>query len=356
MGLLVINNDNQRNRLKYIVICSIVLILIASLRSPEWMTDTYGIDTQDYKDMFESTFNMEWNDFWQTFYMRYFMGDGDFDVGYYALNKLISIFTHEFWLFSIFANLLFFVPFGIILYRYTSNVRQIMFAFIFYVSLVQIFLLAGARQMFSVGFDLMAFLAVIDKKWLRATICFILGMTIHLSSILFLPPLFMVWYNAKPQTMKILHAISFLLFPLVLVFSNQLIVFMGDFVGMDKYASYGKKDIQGGSETFIFLIECMSLFSLLVIKKKELLVNYSIRSIYVMAPLLTFFAPLIITDGSMMRISLYYHLFLAFLMPYSIDCIRKKNEQNLIYFIAITALSALSLSGVGIQYYFFWQV
>ncbi len=75
-----------------------------------------------------------------------------------------------------------------------------------------------------------------------------------------------------------------------------------------------------------------------------------------MAPLLTFFAPLIISNGSMIRISLYFHLFLALLVPYAIDCAFAKKDSGIVYAAAIGALSLLTLAGGGIRYYFFWQV
>jgi len=344
------------NRRWYIILSSFVLLLVAALRSPEYMTNTYNIDTLNYRGYFEQAFDMDWNEFQRLFYLRYITGADENDVGFLALNKLISLFTHEFWLYSLIADLIFFVPFGIILYRFCTRTSQIMFTFIFYISLVQIFFLGGARQMFSLGFDLMALLAVIDKKRIRAIIFFLIGLTIHFSSLLFALPLLAIWYDLKPRTLKTLHAVCFVVFPVVLMFPNQMIQFMGNTVGMEKYAEYGAIAVQGGSETFIFLIELLSLFCLLSIKRNDLANSQTLRYFYVMAPLLTFFAPLIISNGSMIRISLYYHLFLTLLVPFAIDCAFGKKNSGAVYAIAIGALSFLTLSGGGITYYFFWQV
>lgn len=356
LGLFFSSNDTPRGRRNYIIVCSAILMLVAALRSPEWMTDTYHIDTLNYKDMFESTFDMGWSEFWQTFYLRYFSGADENDVGFIALNKIIGIFTHEFWMFSLIADLIFFVPFGIILYRYCSRVRQIMFAFIFYIALIQVFFLGGARQMFSIGFDMMALLAVIDRRRIRAIILFLVGVSIHFSSLLFAIPLLAIWFNIKPSLLKNIHVICFALFPIVLAFPNQMIQFMGNTVGMEKYSDYGTRAIQGGSETFIFLIELLSLFCLVAIKRRDLVSSQKIRTFYVMAPLLTLLAPLIISNGTMIRISLYYHLFLALLVPFAIDCAFGTKNNGVVYVIAIGALSALSLAGGGMTYYFFWQI
>ena len=355
LGLILEKNDNKRNRLYYIILSSVVLIFIAALRSPEWMTQKYSIDTLNYKGYFEDTFDMDWDEFWQSFYMRYFMGFGDNDVGFIALNRMVSLFTHEFWVFSMVANLLFFVPFGIILYRYTEYIQQVMFAYIFYIALVQVFLWAGARQIFSLGFDLMALLSIIDRNRIRTVIFFLIGVTIHFSSLLFMVPLFMIWYGVNPRTLKILHATCIVLFPVVLMSPNEMIVFMGNSMGIEKYADYGKGAVQGGATTFVFLIEALSLFCLLTIKRKDLIANPNIQSFYVMAPLFTLLAPLIMSNGTMIRISLYYHIFLILLVPYAIDCAVRKKNSSIFYAGVIGALSALSLAGGGMTYFFFWQ-
>lgn len=355
-GLLLSINDNKKNRIIYIVFCSIVLILVASLRSPEWMTDTYKIDTLNYQRYFENTFDLGWEDIYQRFFLRYYIGEGDFDIGFVAINKLISLITHEFWQYSLILDLLFFVPFGIILYRYSTKMGQIMFAYVFYISLVQIFLLGGSRQIFSLGFDLMALLAIFDKKRLMAILFFVFGITIHFSSLIFALPLIVIWLDVKPDFLKFIHALCFLLFPMVLMFPNEIIQFMGDMVGVEKYANYGSKVIQGGAETFILMIELLSLFFLFAIKRKDMKDNRILRNFYVMIPFFTIFAPLVISNGSMIRISLYYHLFITLLVPYAIDCSFSKQSRSIGYVVAIASLSFLALMGGGIRYYFFWQV
>lgn len=355
-GLLLSSKDTKHNKLIYIVLCSIVLLFVASMRSPEWMTYTYGIDTLSYKNAFENTFYMSWDEFWVSVYERYWLREGENDVGFLALNKLIGLFTHEFSIFSLLADLLFFVPFGMLLYRYCSNILQVMFGFVFYIALIQVFFLGGGRQMFALGFDLMALIAMIDKKRLWTAVFLLMAISIHFSSILFLVPLLMVWYNFSSKTLKWMHLAAFLVFPIVFLFPNQLIVFMGESVGLEKYANYGRGAIQGGTTTFIFLIEMLSLFCLVTIRKRNLIHNATIKLFYTMAPLLTFFAPLIRSNGSMIRISLYYHIFLVFLVPFAIDCMAKRRDRNIIYFIAIGALAFLTVSGGGMRYYFYWQM
>lgn len=356
LGLLLSTNDNDKNRRLYIVLCSVVLLFVAAMRSPEWMTSTYHIDTFLYQSLFEDTIDSGWGGFWANVYSRYWLHEGDNDVGYLALQLIIGLFTHSFFIFSLVADLLFFVPFGVILYRYSTSIRQIIFAYVFYIALVQVFLLGGARQIFAIGFDMMAFLAIADRKTWRAIIFLLLGASIHFSSFLFVIPLLMIRFAPNPRTLKLLHLVCFLAFPIVLLFPNQIIVFMGEAVGMEKYANYGNQEIRGGATTFIILIELLSLFCFIAIKRKDLEKKDNRRLLYVMTPFMTLLAPLIHADGAMIRVSLYYHLFLTLLVPYAIDCLFNERSRRIAYFIAIGALAFMVLSGGGTRYYFFWQV
>lgn len=355
LGLLLSVNDSKRNRSVYIIICSVVFLLIGSLRSPEWMTMQYRIDTAVYKSLFESFSEVSWQECWDMAVHRYGSG-GDDDIGFVVLNKLVSYVTNDYTIYSILTELLFFIPFGLILYRFSTSIRQLIFAFVFYVSLIQVFILGGARQMFSIGLDMLALLSVVDRKKWRAIIFFLLGVTIHFSSFLFLIPLLMVWFDVNPRILKWAHILCFVLFPIVLAFPNQIIVFMGEAAGVEKYANYGTGEIQGGATTFIILIELLSLFCFLAIKRTDLKINKNMRLFYVMTPLMTLLAPLIHSNGSMIRISLYYHLFLSLLVPYAIDCMFGKESRRIVYAITIGALAFLALQGGGTRYYFFWQV
>lgn len=355
LGLLLGNNDTAKNRKWYIIICSAVLLFVAAFRSAEWMTFQYQIDTLNYKEYFERSFDMDWSELWSLILGRYVGMNEDFDIGFIGLEKIIGLFTSDFYIYSFLADLLFFVPFGIILYRYCTSIKQVIFAFVFYIALIQTLLWGGARQVFSIGFDLMAFLSITDRKRILTIIFLLLGVSIHFSSLLFVAPLMMIWLNTNPRILKMLHAICFLLFPVVLMMPNEIIVFMGNASGLEKYADYGGHAIQGGATTFIVLIEFLSLFSLFSIKQHYLASNKAIHDVYVMAPLFTLLAPLIHANGSMTRIALYYYLFLSVLVPYAIDCMFKGSTRNMVYTITIGVLSLLVISNGGMTYLFYWQ-
>lgn len=356
LGLMFGSKDTLRNRKWYIILCCAVLMFVAAMRSPEFMTYRYNIDTLKYKGYFEQASDMGWSEFLRAVVLRYAGFDNDADVGFIGLQKLISLLTDDFNIYSLIADLLFFVPFGIILYRYTTSMKQIIFAFVFYISLVQVYFFGGARQIFAMGFDLMALLAIMDRKKLLTVLFFLLGVSIHFSSFLFAVPLLMMWFKTNPGVLKLIHIVCFALFPIVYMFPNEIIVFMGEASGLEKYAQYGEGAIRGGANIFIALIELLSLFCLFAIRRKDIAASKTLQSFYVMAPPFTLLAPLIRANGSMTRISLYYYLFLAILVPYAIDCLFRKGDNSIAYMLAIGALSLLTVSDGGMTYYFYWQV
>ena len=355
LGLLLGSNDSKKKRLCYIVICSFVFVFIGSMRSPEWMEMQYGIDTMAYNEMYARAQDMSWSEIWFDFKLRYFVGNGDFDIGYTALSKLIGYITDEYCFFSMLADLIFFIALGIMLYRYSTSMKQLMFAFVFYIALIQMYLIGGARQMFAIGFDIMALLALFDKKTIRALIFLLLGIPFHFSSLLFLLPMIMIWADIKPRFLKTLHVLFLLLIPVSLLMPNQVILFLAGLSGVDKYSHYGSQVIQGGAVTYIILIELLSIFCAVAIKRKDLSDDEVLRKFYTMVPFFTFFAPLIRSNGSMDRITLYFYLYIVILIPYALDCMFKKSERGPAYAFTIGALVLLIVLNDQFIYYFFWQ-
>lgn len=352
LGLLLAQNDNKKSRMIYIVLCSAVLAFIAAMRSPVWMTNTYQIDTLNYLYVFESASDMSWDDLFSFAHSRYVGKQDDADVGFLFFTKLIGLFTHDFYIYSLIADLFFFVPFGILLYRYCTSIRQIMFAYVFFIAMLLVFFFGGARQIFSIGFDMMALLAIIDKKRFRAIVFFSLGVLLHFSSLLFIAPILIIWYNVNPKVLKRLHVVSFGLLPIVAAFANLFIFFLADTSGLEKYQNYASGNLVGAI-TFVLLIELVSFFCYVAIKERDMLHNKVLQDFYVMIPFFTIFG--LLSYGSLIRISLYFHLYIAVLVPFAIDCMFTPRNRRIAYVLAIGVLAFLAMVNTGMTYYFYWQ-
>ena len=348
------NVYKSKKRKAYVVICLAMFWFVAALRNTDWVGSLH-LDAAGYAYTFSRDRLLSWNSIFTVFINRYIFRTSEQDIGYFLLERFIGILTSNYNVFSLIADALFFVPFGILLYRYNERVQQIELAFIFYIALLQVYMISGGRQMFALGLDILAVLYAMDKKWRKVIVSFVLGLTIHSSSLLMILPLVLIYFDVKPKALKTLHGVSFIAFPLVFLFPNVVIRFLGNLVGMEKYAAYGSNEVAGGANTFILLMLLLSIFCYVAIRTRFLEENPVICNLYTMLPFLTFFAPLINSNGSMIRISLYVFIYLTVLLPKSIDFCFTNRSRQLVYTLIIVSLILLTVRGGVMDYHFMWE-
>lgn len=348
---LFADGSMQIRKKRYIGWCTFFLILSVSLKSAFYGTEVGG-DTLRYIDDFRSAANMSFKDIWTQFYDRYFGDSGkEYDVGFTLLQWLVSRFTDKYHIFSTIVDLLFFIPFAKVLDKYCNSITELFFAFLLYLALFHTFAMYGARQFFAMGFGLMFFLCYTEKEYVKAFVALLLGVTIHMSLLLVLVPFAISFLQGK--TIRTLHVVSLLLVPVVLLFANPIIAFMGNVVGVERYANYGSNAMQGGAATYIILSEALSVICLLL-TSNVLFNDAKFKYVYAMAPAFTFFAPLIASNGSMIRITAYSQIFLTVLFPYLVCAKWKKVAKGYLYFF-IFCLMFFILKNEPLPYEFFWK-
>lgn len=348
LSLLLGQNNTPKNRKTFIILVSIILLLKASLRDL-----SVGSDTESYFHNYQNVISTPWKDILLSFTERYSTLSGDYDYGYTILQKLISLFTRDFHVFTFIAQLLFYVPFGILLYRFCSDFHQLTFAFVLYNALFMGLPMANARQFYSIGLAIMAYLCLYEKKYIQCAIWLIVGYFIHQTCMLALLPIGLRLISTK--MIKRGTLVTFVLFPIVLVFSNQVIYAMGGFVESERYMNYGTGALQGGAWTYIISTLLMCLFCYIAIKNHHLSSSPKLNVLYVMLPLTIFFSPLIYSNGSMIRIVMYYQIYFVVLFPYALDCFFAKQYRTTVYIVSILLLIFMSVRATGAYYYFFWQ-
>ncbi len=348
LGLILGQNDSPKTRRLYIFLVTAILILETSLRSL-----SVGSDTPNYYYMFNRVQEMSWSDLWEQFVGRYFNNTSEEDIGYSIMQKLIGSFTSSWQVFVFLANLTFFIPLGILMFRYSNKMIQLVFAYVLYVAVFHIISLSGGRQLFAIGMSIMSFMYLNEKKYTKSILFLLIGTTLHFSALLSLLPLMFSKLNIR--FLKPIHVISLGLVPFTLIFVNEIIVFMGSAVGLEKYENYGTGGIAGGTWTFISILITASVFIFIAFRKRYLQLNKSLANLYTMVPLFTFFGPLIHSNGSMIRISMYFHIYLMMLLPFAIEMVFKGKDRIMIYIAVIVVLLALSLRNGGLVYHFFWQ-
>ena len=349
LGCFFLTRKNTpRIRLAYIVLVLAALTLESSLRGL-----SVGSDTLNYYNMFISSQDVTWRELWENFYLRYLFNEGTFDEGFSIYNKLVITFTDNFQLYLFISALFFFIPFGMLLYRYAKTSWELLFIFVFYVSLFNMIAMSGVRKEMALGLSILSLLFYYDKAYLKAAIVLAIGTTIHMSILLILLVPIVGLIPFKIQ--RILHLAIFFFIPYVISNTAELIVNMADVLDNEKYRQYGESEAQGGAWTFVILMELLSLFCLIafwfVKLKKEVVTKY----FYPMLPLMTFFAPFILQSGSMIRISQYFHFYILLLLPAAIEVSVNKKAIKPLNVLLMVALMLLALKSSSLHYVFFWQ-
>lgn len=349
LGLFADSLGTLRAKKVYVTVCILMFLLLNSLKSL-----TVGADTENYYHMFLYMKDLSWNEIGHEFIGRYYLGTSEEDIGYVLFVRGLSLFTQDFHVFTFVAESLFFVPLGIFLYKYSKNCSQLIFAFVLYGTLLNAIPITNCRQTYAFGMCIISVIMYIEDYHKRCIpIILIIAATIHLSALLFFGPFMLLIFLKRLRT---LHFLSLLLAPLVLASPNTIISFMGTMVGKEQYARYGEQGVSGGTNTFVVLMILLSLYVFFAYK------NYNFKTadkttsvLYSMAPLFTFFAPLIISNGTMIRISMYFHIFLVLLVPYATTLLFGKTSKTINIALAVL-LVCLALSSGQQDYNFFWEI
>ena len=351
-GLLLITSNNQHPTARKVYIISIctLLVLESSLRSL-----LVGPDTYSYYVEFEGVKNQHWGEIWHSFIDTYIYGEGK-DAGFHVLIKSFLFFSDSFNFFLFVIALIFFIPLGKILYSNTTNIWQLMFAFVLYIALFHIIALSGIRQQIATGGCFMAYQCLSNNKPIRAAILILVSITLHVSATIYLLMIgaYYVFLKQEIHIEKQIHLASLLLIPVMLVSARGFVGWMASFLINDYYGGYAEKAIAGGAETFVLLMELLSLICFICINIEIIKNNKSCNLLYATLPMTTLFAPLVMLDGAMIRIVQYFSIYMLLLFPLSIE-LKFKRYTYSIYLIAIIILLVLSLRQ-PFNYTFFWEI
>lgn len=340
-------DNTDKNRKWFIIIVSLIILLINSLKSM-----SVGPDTPSYYSRFLLIQQTSWQEVWNAFLFRYGTLSGDFDQGYNVLQKFISVFTSDFHVFTFIAQLLFFVPFGLLLYKYCKDFFQLTFAFVLYVSLFNSLAFSNARQVYAIGMGICSFLSLSNGKTWKSVLFVIIGYFFHQSCLLCLIPIIMRYIPHKG--IRVTTYLAFLAVPFVLVNVNSIILFMGNMVENERYVLYGLHESEGGAIVYISLSLIMALIVSLALRKDFIQDSLERHCLYNMILPTIVFCPLIYSNGSMIRITIFFQLYFCILFAHAMDVIGGVSRRKLIYLVVIILLMVLSVSTSG-TYHFFWQ-
>lgn len=339
--------SDNKSRKNYIVICSLILLLKAALRSV-----TVGRDTSHYAGFFYESKNTPWSELWSAFFNRYQNVSGYEDVGYGVIQKVFSTFIPDFNLFTFcIQGLLFYWPLGVLIFRYSKDTLQILFAYVLMNALFMGLPMANARQVYAIGMCIWAFLYLSKKQYWKVVLFVLLGYFIHASALLFLFPVALSFFNER--SLKSLSIAVFALSFVVFTMPNTIILFMANMIESEKYAGYAMDEVQGGALTYITLSLLLCFFCTVAFLTDKHISNEK-KNWYVMIPLTSFFTPLIYSNGSMIRITMYFQIFFLLLVPYAIDELFHSKYRKTCYFTLLSILIILAVL-TAVDYRFCWE-
>lgn len=341
-GIVLLGISNKKNKKLFCIIATFQWIILSGLRHI-----SVGADTYSYKvNFFDPIEFISWEKLITDFYNIIFLGFPGKDPGYPILEKIFHIFSNNYQYFLLFIAIVFTVPMGRIIYKYSKEpcLSFIIYSCLFY----SFFAITGHRQTIVTGIAVFLGYELIKKrKFWKFLFIVLLMSTIHKSVICLIP-----FYFISPKKITKKYSIFMLsCFIIIFIFKNKIMEILGMIMGYEDYIN----QFEGAGTwnfTFIFIvIIIVALYKLPIIMNEE---NLDITIWYNATFIALIFIPLTFVDPNAMRVVQYFSVFIMLLIPEIIKSFNSK-ERGMIYFTAVSLIIVLFVRQ-NPQYLFFWQI
>lgn len=317
---------------KFLLWTCVIMALQSGLRHV-----AVGADTYNYYLQYTEVRSIDWNYIWRAFYETYVLGEGK-DPGYFVFQKLFSYLTSNFTIYLLSIATLFFYAWGKVVKRFTNGIEEALTSVgVYYLMFYSFFSITGLRQTTAVALSLLAFLALIDKKYGKFICLLIPAFFIHKSAAIIL--IYPLLYRFNNQ--KLLWRIMIVGFVVDLIFRRPI---MSRFMEMAEYETdyYARPPY-----ALMVLMFVMSIYIYYYIRR--LPQQDRRRNLFNMYAISFAWIPLLGWDSMFMRQILYFSVYSTILIPLSYI---GKDKIVGDFFRAFCFLYFLIISG---DYAFFWQ-
>lgn len=340
------NSNAAFVRKKYISLICFILILQSGLRNVAVGDDTYA-----YFLKFEEVKITTWSNIYDSIKEYYQLGIGK-DPGYQIFQKMIQLVTDEYQVFLFMVAILFFVALGNFIYKSTTRLSDAILAFVIYsVLFYSFFSITGIRQTIATAATLFGYELIKKRKLIPFLIVILLASTIHKSALIFIP----FYFIARIKNPKYLYRIVLVLFPLFMIFKNN----MGNYVRV--LGGYEQYDEFEGAGTYTFTAMFL-LMSIVALWRSKLIIknNQNAQHYYNAFAIALLFIPLTWINPTAMRIVQYFSIFMLLFIPeiiHSFEFISKKIRRDITRFTIVLLIVLFLKSNWGdkIPYGFFWE-
>jgi transmembrane protein EpsG len=342
-GTIIKKSLNRRN---YIIFVSLILILQSGLRNIG-----VGADTKAYEEWYISISKLSWSEIYNQV-LDYYKFGVDKDPGYLVFQKLVNYIFPNFQIYLIVIATIFFTALGNFIYRNTTRILDIIFAFVLYSALFySFFSITGIRQTIATAATLWSFELIKKRKLLPFLLFILIASTIHKSVLIFLP----FYFIGNLRQTKFIYSLAIIMFPVIMIFKRNFSIYLALIASSDVYMEFAKSTERSGTYTFTILILLISIFGWLFLKRVLKTYPQSYR-FYNAVALAVVFTPLTWVDPSLMRVVQYFSIFILIFIPHIINSITSLSSpyRKVFYSVMIATLIFLIVKNGG-EYKFFWE-
>lgn len=300
-----------------------------------------GPDTAGYYINFKMTAEKSWNEVLSALFVS---ADEFRDPAYPIIVKAFSTIFPSWQLFLIALAILYFYGLRKILTKYVETAEGVLFALTLYMSLFSIIALSGMRQQITMALSMIMIPFVEGKKWKVVLPIVLIGSLVHISFLFYLA--FVPLQIIKRKNMKALIGLSIILIPIVATSAKSIVGFMASQIENDYYMAYAQSVSEVKPYTYVFLCSAVSVFLFGRYKYLKLAPHFFTSALILM----TVTVPLILLDGTMIRIGQYFTIYMMLSIPYVIE--RKYNKS--LFFMLILVLCYMIFRQPSI-YHFCWD-
>lgn len=314
-----------------------LLVLYSGLRHVVVGSDTYG-----YYGSFINTARGSWTEAFSGFFVGF---DELRDPLYPIIEKIFSSIIPSWQLYLIALAILFYYSMFRLWKRYISSPEGVLLASLLVLSLFSVIALSGIRQQITISISMFLIPCIEDKKWKVVIPVILVGSLVHISLLFLLG--FIPLQGIKHTNYRKIIGVSILLIPVVSFFATNIVGLLAGMLQNDYYMSYALVQSEGKPYAYLALCSMISIFLFFNYSKLASAPHFYMSALVLMT--VTF--PLILQDGSLIRISQYFTIYMMLSLPHVLD--RLKNGS--VMYLGITILLAMYVFINSGDYFFFWE-
>lgn len=341
-------NPIQKSQKQYIIIITVLLIILSSLRHEAVGNDTYASMLN-----FERILQTNWSEILSGFWDRYIdpSNSNGKDPAEGVALKLISYITSNSRIFLFISASLSLSSLGYFVYKTSCSLRTTLLVYVFYVNFFYAYVPNSAfRQPMAIAILLVAYLALANGKYLKFCILLFIASFFH-KSVLVAGTMLPLYYLTKERGIKGFYLCFLVVFVIMLFFYQSVGKFLS--VGSSVYSGYSKATFYLSSTNkpvmVIFLYFIFYIYGLMNINR-DLHINEN-RLQYFGLALSIAFLPLIWIDPSALRLIAYFGIFI----PLLFGRYYKEIPNQKFFYQTILIVLMLKLLISTNEYAFMWE-